>query len=38
MNKNLKTKNLNNPLAYFRPSVATDGLSLRFKIMNYIFC
>ena len=32
MNKNLKTKNLNNPLAYFRPSVATDGVV--FKVQN----
>lgn len=32
MNKNLKTKNLKDPLAYFRPSVATDGVV--FKIKN----
>jgi len=32
MNKNLKTKNLKDPLAYFRPSVATDGVV--FKVQN----
>jgi 8-oxo-dGTP diphosphatase len=32
MNKNLKTKNLKDPLAYFRPSVATDGIV--FKVQN----
>ena len=26
MNNNLKSKNLKNPLAYFRPSIATDGV------------
>ena len=32
MDKNLKTKNLKDPYAYFRPSVATDGVV--FKIDN----
>ena len=32
MNKNLKTKNLKDPLEYFRPSVATDGVV--FKVQN----
>ena len=32
MKKYLKTKNLKDPLAYFRPSVATDGVV--FKVQN----